>query len=203
MAYLCTQTRKPHTCGADAPKPAGPCSSGAAQLRDHANPKWHTFVRRPGSRTAAGPTHPKPAGPCSCGAAELRGHANPKSHTFVRSRGCHTAAGPTYPKPAGPHSCGATQTLNDIPLYAVPEAAQLRGRCTLNQGAEGRTRFWLKCPPVPGPIRSPITSTTPPLPPRPRRFWCVGPASVRLPGLHTRVCHLGFAWPSSCAAPPV
>ena len=36
---------------------------------------------------------------------------------------------------------------------------------------------------------------------RPRRFRCVGPAAVRLPGLRTRVCHLGFAWPRSCAAP--
>ena len=34
------------------------------------------------------------------------------------------------PKPAGPCSCGATQTLNGIPLYAVPAAAQLRGRRT-------------------------------------------------------------------------
>ena len=37
------------------------------------------------------------------------------------------------PKPAGPCSCGATQTLNGIPLYAVPEAGQLRGRRTLNR----------------------------------------------------------------------
>ena len=29
------------------------------------------------------------------------------------------------------------------------------------------------------------------------------PAAARLPGLHTRVCHLGFAWPRSCTAPPV
>ena len=33
MTYLCTQSRKPHSCGADAPKPAGPCSCGAVQLR--------------------------------------------------------------------------------------------------------------------------------------------------------------------------
>ena len=33
------------------------------------------------------------------------------------------------------------------------------------------------------------------------RFRCVGPAAVRLPGLRTKVCHLGFAWPRSCAAP--
>ena len=31
---------------------------------------------------------------------------------------------------AGPRSCWDTQTLNDIPLYAVPEAALLRGRRT-------------------------------------------------------------------------
>ena len=30
---------------------------------------------------------------------------------------------------------------------------------------------------------------------------CVGPAAVRLPGLRTKVCHLGLAWPRSCAAP--
>ena len=34
-----------------------------------------------------------------------------------------------------------------------------------------------------------------------RRFRCFGPAASRLPGLRTRVCHLGFAWPRSCAAP--
>ena len=66
MAYPCTQVWKPHSCGADAPKPAGPCRCGA--------------------------------------------HA---------------------PKPAGPCSYGATQTLNGIPLYAVPEAAQLLGRRTI------------------------------------------------------------------------
>ena len=60
------QSRKPRSCGADAPKPAGPCRCGA-----------------------------------------------------------------DAPKPAGPCSYGGTQTLNDIPLYAVPEAAKLRGRSTI------------------------------------------------------------------------
>ena len=47
---------------------AGPHSCGAAE-----NPKWHTLVHSPGSRTAAGPAHPKPAGPSSCGAAQGTG----------------------------------------------------------------------------------------------------------------------------------
>ena len=34
-----TRIQGPHSCGADKPKPTGPRSSGAAQLRGHANPK--------------------------------------------------------------------------------------------------------------------------------------------------------------------
>ena len=73
MAHPCTQTRKPHSCGADAPKPAGSCSCGAVQLRGHAKP-WHILVRSPGSRTAAAPTHLNrrghaASGPSSCGTA--------------------------------------------------------------------------------------------------------------------------------------
>ena len=73
---------------------------------------------------------------------ELRGyrHNNANSSPFRRwSRGVgiplygvrkpHSCVADA-PKPAGPCNCGATQTLNDIPLYAVPEAAQLRGRRT-------------------------------------------------------------------------
>ena len=41
---------------------------------------------------------------------------------------------------------------------------------------------------------------------RPRRLGCIGPAAVRQPGLrqpglHTKVCDLGFAWPRTCTAP--
>ena len=41
------------------------------QVRDHANPKWHTFVCSVGNRAAAGPKHLNrrdraPAGPCCC-----------------------------------------------------------------------------------------------------------------------------------------
>ena len=35
---------------------------------------------------------------------------------------------------------------------------------------------------------------------RPRRFRCVGPAAVWHPGLRTKICDLGFAWPLSSAA---
>ena len=34
-----------------------------------------------------------------------------------------------------------------------------------------------------------------------KRPFFVGPAAVRLPGVRTKVRHLGFAWPRSCAAP--
>ena len=35
----------------------------------------------------------------------------------------------------------------------------------------------------------------------PTGLGCVGPAAVRLPGLRTRVCQLGFAWPCSPSGP--
>ena len=49
MTYPCTQSRKPHCCGADAPKPAGPHSCGATQAlvpeaancwADAPKPRW-------------------------------------------------------------------------------------------------------------------------------------------------------------------
>ena len=86
---------------------------GSETRNDPVDQKLGPWIRnRRRGRAAAGPTH-------------------------LNRRG-RTAAGPTHLNrrgraAAGPCRCGPTHTLNHIPLYAILEATQLRGRRTLNR----------------------------------------------------------------------
>ena len=135
--------------------PSGPILWGTAPV-----PKWQSLVRLclrmrnyrypdfPSKRSfwMENPPRPQPHNAPS-GRKETVGRGKRTGNRRGR-----TAAGPTHLNrrgraAAGPRSCGATQTLNDIPLYAVPEAAQLQGRRTLNRQSRA-LRFFRRIPEI-------------------------------------------------------
>ena len=134
------------------PKPAGPRSCGAAQLRGHANPKCHTLLRSPGSRTATGPTHLNRRG---------RAAAGPIPMSEV-----HEAAGPQ-------------KNSEEMPLYRVPGACTLNPQGRAARGLRIKDPMNLPTPPFPGHPGPPRYPLSPPK--RVWKTWENKPCHFRLP----------------------
>ena len=100
-----------------------------------------------------------------------------------------------------------------FPFWGLPPSQPfLRALSICYPGEEGKgASKALPSPPSAAAILGPRTARTGPFAgPRscaapqlhgPAGLGRVGPATVRLPGLQTKVCHLGFAWPRSWTGP--
>ena len=166
MTYPCTQSRKPRSCGAEAPEPAGPCSCGAVLLSIVSlkpNPSRMRTTTDPWMRNQAPPTTVHPD----------QNHSPPKPQ-YTQTK----QTGPTKPKPTSQPGPGA--------LCTGPGASTGPGAQARQPGA----RIWVSGPgpwaraagPGPEP-RAPAPLGPGPGPETRARRW--GPIlGARAPGLY-------------------